>query len=708
MATVEEGVVAVAGARPTAERDETVEPTSRRSRIRREVLLSIELVGLAAFAFSRPVLDSFGQSPETFVVRGASPGVVVGFALTVAFVPALIAVFVGLVVRRVGRGAGTWAQPVLVGVLGGIAVWRLGQEVTGWPGDATKLLLVGPLAALAFVAVRRRWPSSATFLRYAGACSIVFLVQFLVASPASSLVFEDGPSLDDDIVADVGAQLGDDPPDVLFVVLDALPLESLLDGTGHIDGELFPNFAALAGDGTWYRNNTSVSAFTRDAVPALLTGRYPSTNAEIRSGGDDDNNLFTLLGGSYEMHVHEQVTRECPSEVCPRPRPGGLGPLLGDAVDLWAQGVASDEDDTDFDLPGLTAGRRYDDADQWIDALDLRAGGRPDLVFHHMILPHEPWRVTDDGTYYDGGNPPTGYWVNSWTSSGIEVGRQRHILQVQAADRLLGRHLDALRDAGMYDDALVVVTADHGAAFMAGELSRGLTSDNFAEIMWTPLLVKEPAQASPRVDDSDVRSIDVMPTMADLLGVDVPWSVDGMPIGEATDREGLTKPFDDHERNRLRSEDDEDLVEITVGDALERVLAADPVEWTGPDAVWRRTVHGNLFGRAIGDLAVGAPADGSIRVEGLDDLADISIDDPLPIEVVGRTDMAPGSFVAYELNGTIGAVSVVEEGNGPRYRLVHGIVPPQLFVDGRNDLVAYLIEGEPGDETLHRLSIVHE
>ena len=669
---------------------------------RYELALSVELAALAVFAFSRPVLGSFGESPETFVVRGASGWVVVAFAVAVTLIPAAVVAAIGVAVRRIPGRARPWAQPVLVGILGGVLVWRVGQELMGWPGNATKLLLAGPIGGVLFLLLRRRVPGSASFLRYAGACSVVFLAQFLVASPASSLVFGDGATLDSDVVADVGAQLGDDPPDVLFVTFDALPVESLLDGTGHIDAELFPNFAAVADDGTWYRNNTTVSAFTRDAIPALLTGKYPATNDE--QGRKAEENLFTLLGGSYDMHVREQLTRLCPAEACPQPQPAGLGPLLGEAVDLWTGGVVKGEEDTDFDLPGLLAGRVYGHAEEWIDGVALRPGGRPDLVFDHVIMPHEPWRTTDDGTYYDGGNPPTGYYVNSWTRSGIEVGRQRHVLQLQAADRLLGQHLDAFRDAGMYDDALVVVTADHGASFLADQPSRGVTEENFAEIMWTPLIVKAPGGSGPHLDDSDVRSVDLMPTMADLLGVEVPWEVDGEIIGTA-DRDGLTKPLDDSERNHWRSEDGDDLIDVTVGDAFERVMAADPVPWTGPDAVWRRTRHGALFGGSVDDLDIGDAADETLHITSPEDLDDISLDDPLPLEVVAWTAMEQGEVVAFALNGTIGAVGTIEAGRGPEDNMINGIVPPRLFVEGSNELTAYLVEGEVGHETLRPLSL---
>jgi hypothetical protein len=49
--------------------------------------------------------------------------------------------------------------------------------------------------------------------------------------------------------------------------------------------------------------------------------------------------------------------------------------------------------------------------------------------------------------------------------------------------------------------------------------------------MWTPLIVKAPGQTEPRVDDSNMQTIDVVPTIADLIGVDIPWHVDGLAAG---------------------------------------------------------------------------------------------------------------------------------------------------------------------------------
>jgi hypothetical protein len=672
-----------------------------------EVLLALEIVALVAFAVSRPILDSFGRSPETFVARGADSGMVVRFGLFVALVPPLAVVLLGPPSRALGRRARSLVHLGLIAVAGGFAVWRLGQDVTGWPPEATKLILAGFVLGPALAALRWRVPTSRTFLRFAGAASVIFLVQFLVMSPASSLVFGDRPAVDDDVAADVSASLIDDPPNVVVVVFDALPTMSLLDGQGGIDPDIAPNFAALAGTSTWYRNNSSVAAFTREAVPAIMTGRYPDPDDDSGSPPPDPENLFTLLGGSYDVYAQEQLTRMCPSDLCPVEQQAGLSTLLGDAVDLWSQGAAAAEgEEAEFNLPGALGEDRYSEAERWVEGQDFGQGRRPDLHFLHVVLPHDPWQFLPDGSPYEAAAElPIGTFGLGWSWQGTDVGRQRHLLQLQAADRLLGQILDGLREDGAFDDSMVVVTADHGHAFLPREPLRALSEANYASIAWTPLLVKAPGQARAEVDDSNVEVVDVVPTIAEALGIEIPWEVDGLPVSRVDERDPGEKTYDDSENNALHREDGEDYITLDAAAGFEQVLAADASTGSGPDAVWQRTAHGALVHTDVDDLVVGDEADGEVSVQALSDLGSIEVGDPLPIEVMGHTGLPEGTVVAYALNGTIGGVTEVEQGFERPEQTVHALVPPDLFVDGENELTAYVVEGAPGAATLHELDV---
>jgi hypothetical protein len=622
------------------------------------------------------------------------------FGLAVALGPALVLALVGVLSRPLGPVARGRLHLGLVAVVGGMAVWQIGQGITGYPPESQKLMVASVVGGVLLAALRRAQPSTRTFLRFVGVASVVFLVQFTFLSPTSSLVFGDGPEIDPEVAADVAAELGDDPPDVVFVMFDALPTMSLLDGSGQVDANAFPHFARLAETSDWYRNHTSVAAFTAQSVPTVLTGRL-RPDADTTRSPDDGDNLFTLLGGTYEMHVREALTRLCPEDLCPRPKSPGLAPLLGDAVTMWTGGVAEREK---FDLPGAIGRDRFDHASQWIERQNP-SGRRPQLRLYHTVLPHSEWYLSDEGETYDAVNdPPTGSWGLGWGEPGVLVGKQRHLLQLQASDRLLGELFAKLDDAGTFDDSLVVVTADHGDAFMPGELMRGLTAANAEHIMWTPFFVKSPGQTEQRIDDGNVMAVDVLPTIADELGIELPWEVDGMPASQATTERDDTKLFMDNDNNDLRP-DDEFLLEVEGTSAMfANVLAADQVEGSGRDPVWKRTPHGELFGRDVDDLVVGESTDTVLVVERLEDIEGSSTDTPM-IEVVGDADLPQDEVVAYALNGVVGAVTTVEAPLPGGDGLVHGLLPPRLFEDGGNELTAYVVEGGVGEEVLRSIDV---
>ncbi len=290
---------------------------------RAEGLLALELVALCGLAFARPVLGAFGRSPETFVARSAGAADVVAFGVAVLLVPPLALAAAALATRAFGAWARVATHLALVVVLAAVAAHRLVADVTtGW--TAAALTITAVVAGLAVGYARWATDGARAFLRVAGVLVAVYLVQFLALSPTSELVIGSGtPGVDREVAASVSHALGDDPPDVVVVVFDALPTQTLLDGEGGIDPELFPNFASLAGTSTWYRDATTVSMFTRDAVPAILTGRFPDpTNQPDNVPANDPENLFTLLGGSYDLHAREQVTQLCPERPVP---PAGVG-----------------------------------------------------------------------------------------------------------------------------------------------------------------------------------------------------------------------------------------------------------------------------------------------------------------------------------------------------------------------------------------------
>jgi hypothetical protein len=698
-----------------------------RGLVRRERLLVAELTALTGFVVVRPVLNIFGASPEAFLSRATGGWDVVAFALVVAVVPLLALSVLGAATGLLGDQVRQAVHLLTVAVLAALGGMQLVPMDDSWA-----LVAVASAIGLAVAALRWRFEAARTFLRYASVGMLVFLAQFLVMSPTSSLVGGRSGGADPQVVDTVSAAVGDEAPPVVFVVMDALPTVSLLDGDGRIDADLYPNFARLAGDGTWYRNHTTVAPVTLQALPALLTGTIPDDDTRSSVLSHYPRNLFTLLGGTYDLHVHEQVTGLCPDQLCPESGAGSLGPVLDDAADLWSRTIW----DPGWNqlLPGSFTDR-FDRTADWIDAQDFAAGGsdsegsdseggeggdgKPGLWFQHMMLPHAEWEHLPDGSRYFRNRSATDSLLGTWGQFGWEVGIQRDVLQTQAVDTLLGRLFDRLEDAGVYDDALIVVTADHGAAFGPGRPMRALSEDNFEQIMWSPLIVKAPGQRGGdgsgdggEIDDRNVENIDVLPMIADELGIDLadvesedgtPWDVDGRVPGRTPDRDPADKRIIENRDSELRPNADHHMVRMDGVAGFEKVLATDLVPGEGPKAVWQRTDYGGLVGADVDDLDTGDPSDVEMQVDDIDDWQDVDIDRPR-IETRALGWVPKDSAVAVVMNGQVAAMAPARP-TPYGLSVVHALLDPEALVDGDNDYALYLVDGPPDDPVLHALPL---
>jgi hypothetical protein len=373
--------------------------------------------------------------------------------------------------------------------------------------------------------------------------------------------------------------------------------------------------------------------------------------------------------------------------------------LLRDAQRIWRQTMTDSLGDPEL-IPAAFSDR-FGVFQRWIDEQDFARGDRPDLFFYHLLLPHAGWEYLPDGRPYAASQPPSGLFLGAWGEWGNDVGRQRHVLQAQASDRLLGALLDRLREAGTYDDALVVVTADHGYAFDEDAPWRGVSEGNVDDILWTPLIVKSPGQTAGRIDDRNVNTTDIVPTIADELGIDMPFDVDG-EAAPGADREAGDKWVVDWEFGRLRSQEGDDLIDVDGDESFARVLAADPVEGEGPLAVWQRGEHGDLVGRSVGDLDVGPARPETVDVEHLGQWDRVDAARP-PIELVATAPLPVGVPVAVAVDDVV--VAVAPTGPTPfGVASLHALLWPEPMHDGDNELALYLVTGDRDAPVLEPLA----
>ena len=498
-----------------------------------------------------PLLAALGGGPTFFTAHHAGRGVVLLFVASLVLVPPLACHAVWLLARRFHRRAGLAVLLVLIGGLGALALSGAVPYLRhlSLPAFAAVTAALATAIGILYVSTHaaRRLTAATWF------SPIVFLLVFLLASPASAIFFSKAEQ-----VSDVTIEA---PVSLVMIVFDEFPLAAILGEDLEIDRRRFPGFSQLADLSTWYRGATTVSRATHRAVPALLTGRLPAADTESLPTADaHPRNLFRMLAGTHEFSISETITSLCPGRLCRTEGPRwsqmwrDTAIVAGHALlpERWASSSLPPIGDrwADFhaDRPGwpslwdagdhALARNRPRSLESFVDRVDGIAP--PTLHFAHIVLPHRPYTYLPDGrTYLGNNNTPEGAILNFGSSDGpwAEHGgvmaqmRQRLLLQLQMVDREMARLADQLTTPE-HQQTMVVLVADHGVSLEASTLPRHPDAEFPDPIASVPLFVRYPGQRTGAVVDGPAEITDIVPTVADVMGAapGPDWEFDGASL----------------------------------------------------------------------------------------------------------------------------------------------------------------------------------
>jgi Sulfatase len=669
---------------------------------RRELLVGgAHLGALWAFAFAQPLLDLLGKNPDFFVARSNTAGDIVILALLVLFVPPLALLAFEAAVAAVDRRAYRLLHLGLVATIAAFLFVQVEKRIYTSPTALIVLLALGFGALVAYGLARTRFVRN--LLDVLSFAPLVFLVIFLFFSDSSKLV------LPQDDASALGARVESEAP-VVIAIFDELPTATLLRPDGRIDAGRFPGFAALARDGTWYQNNTTVADFTGRAVPGILTGNNPS-GSTLPIASDQPNSVFSLLGGAYRLHVEEAVTQLCPESLCGElqrpPQSQRLESLFADlkyvegrivlppALANQLPNVSTTFGDFGNNNPGgdKGAGRFAQDLftppnpaefERFIDRIP--PGGRT-LSVIHMELPHEPWRFLPDGRMYLDtsvsylGTPSGARWAVG--SAGVASAEQRHILQTAYADRLVGLMIRRLKRLGTWREAMVVVTADHGISFQGGRVFRRIAErSNLGGVANPPLFVKYPGQRRGGASPLYTRTVDIVPTIARRLGISSVYGTQGRPI--AAGHRGGTVAILNGRQEVVRVP-----LELMLRQRRTAVLRSRAR--LGAGGIYALGPASRLLGGPVPPLSSGIPEGFSATVENGSHYEDVDPDgDELPAFVAGTLEgVRRASLIAVSVNGRLAAIgrAFLEE-----EEMKYGaVVPPGAFRPGRNEIGVFAV-----------------
>jgi Sulfatase len=287
-------------------------------------------------------------------------------------------------------------------------------------------------------------------------------------------------------------------------------------------------------------------------------------------------------------------------------------------------------------------------------------------------------------------NSPEGYHDRFLTQHNY----QRYLLQLAFVDRELGRLFRRLIRLGMFDSTMIVLTADHGYAWEVGVKDRRRVNErNVEEIATVPLFIKAPGQRRGRINRSYVSTLDITPTIADILNYRLPYRASG--------RSAYSRAVRRRRVVSLPTRDFSRTIRISArryGARRRRIIRRRLAlfGWGPLPSLYNRIgPYRNLIGRPVGTLRQGSAGRLRGRLRAARAFRAVSARRSIvPAHIAGDVRGARRGQkhdVAVAVNGTIEAVGRTWYLRGSRREHFAVNVPETAIRNGRNSIEVFLV-----------------
>lgn len=341
-------------------------------------------------------------------------------------------------------------------------------------------------------------------------------------------------------------------PNVVVIVLDALTSMDM--SVYGYSLPTTPRLDEITRSWTVFENAHTAATATAAVQPAILTGRYPFTDDWYRYGdlarsGKGLLSLPRILQASgYETiyaegggwspsryHLNSSFDRIIGGGFPAFQHPNHLvhtfpghdfvnktlwDPAIAEALLSWQPGGPRPRP-LSYDEP------MYDTVKEEFRAQAQAGDTTPFLLYLHAMRPHHPYFAGEFlGTFLPRADGMTTMreqnqqYLRSYKPGEqmlVDRLRLRYDENILKADQELGQVIDTLKQSGLYDESLIIITADHGTNFAEGH------QGYFTQGLWAaehrvPLLVKFPGQAVGQRIANAVSIVDILPTVLDVIG----------------------------------------------------------------------------------------------------------------------------------------------------------------------------------------------
>lgn len=291
-----------------------------------------------------------------------------------------------------------------------------------------------------------------------------------------------------------------------------------------------PNLDALAREGVVFEHATSASATTGASTASLLTSTPVAVHTREREP--------TLP--AHLTTVGEALTAQGVATwaVLANPNAGGAGR----GFERGYQQVVRAYRGKSFDDAGAAFPLPQDVLGPTIARLDADGPG-PTWLYVHFLQPHSPYSAPAKLIERFGADPsrPWPTLVETFTQANttgkaepafIQEMEARYRANIVWIDEAIGALVTHLKQKGLYDEALLIVTSDHGEAFFRHKRF-GHIATLYDDMTHVPLIIKPPRSQSVRPGRvaNPVETIDVSATVVSHFGAPLPATFQGDDLG---------------------------------------------------------------------------------------------------------------------------------------------------------------------------------
>ncbi len=396
-------------------------------------------------------------------------------------------------------------------------------------------------------------------------------------------------------------------PHVVVVLIDALRADRL--GVAGYPKPTTPAIDRLAAEGVHFTTAIAHSTWTKPSIATLFTSLYPSWHGLVRVGVEREEGLMT------DVLAEERVT------LAERFQSAGWATAgIVNQVHLQHQFGFAQGFDHYRSSRGVTAPELNSRFEQW---LDQRPPG-PLFAYLHYLDVHWPYTRTLPGPADRFGPvemvrrpPKRGDLVAEWArelerpSPDLAALEARYDREVAYADRAVAGVVALLRQRGLYEDVVLVVTSDHGEGFLEhGALQHGYAP--YEELIRVPLVLRLPERLRGRTGPvaTPAGLIDLLPTLLELAGLEPEPAAQGRSLAPLLRGEPLPERtlFAESVEAVAAHGGRHKLLELIAGERLFFDLETDPLEQRpgpcdGPCA--RLARHLEAFRRAAAEALAG-------------------------------------------------------------------------------------------------------